>query len=582
MGTRYVWEKWNALYALVTRSLSNGNYAERLGDSNLSDYTMYLWDYGTTTPTFDPSTGQFSGVTTPSTYDDYASLGSYCSLTKNHWYKVSFVQNGRSTYAPSANYGIYYRCTSGTGKLKFDSSGNVVNSGSYTIDTLNDGDRIVKGTTQYADVSSSNSGAYPSNGNPTSYGAYYYVLRGNDCVDPESVSIPASISGTETDSVTATVTPNYSNVYGGTIQYQYDYSMDGGSTWTTHAKTDATSASIPLPDGAKSFKVRVQASDDMGFTSTDYVYTSAVAVAWNTAPTVPGSITVPDQIVAGRSFTLSCGASSDEDGNLSGYSWERQYDGGAWVEFSTGAEPSVSTSVPVGTTSVAYRVRAYDTDAAYSDYCTGETRTVINNTAPVISGADSDLGTFGLTPPGAIDYTVTDVDGGAVNCTVTLDGAVVQEGAVELGAANSYAITASQWLSMLNGAHKIVITADDEYGATAVRTYTFTKDVAALSVTLAEPWITDGRVARMYILPVWSVPDGATVQVLATNNALDAEPVWQDVTDAVKLGKKFYFANEVKTADQWAVNFKVLADRGTADQVYIKKLTGAFDGIGGT
>lgn len=343
---------------------------------------------------------------------------------------------------------------------------------------------IYERTRQQADEkigneSSASVSTYPGNG--YSY-EFWHVLIGNDIVDPSVVSIPAAVKGH--DGLPITVTPSDGVTYGGTILYRYFISSDNQATWTQIRETAETSIVAAIPDGAVSVAARVQALDDMGFVSTDYIVSAqTAAVTWNAAP--------------------------------------------------------------------------------------------------VISGADSDLGTFGLTPPGAINYTVTDVDGGAVNCTVTLDGAVVQEGAVELGAANSYAITASQWLSMLNGAHTVTITADDEYGATAVRTYTFTKDVAELSVTLAEPWITDGRVARMYILPVWSVPDGATVQVLATNNALDAEPVWQDVTDAVKLGKKFYFANEAKTADQWAVNFKVLADRGTADRVYIKKLTGAFDGLGG-
>lgn len=538
MGMRHVWQKSNVLTYFMMPDTSKTR-DDKMGKSER--YQAYNSNYkesGTTERSISSSNGKFIYYTrynnNPGVTDDFTPVDAYVK------------------YSSGDTYGSIWFVT--------------------------DYDRQ-KGATVLATLSGAAS-LYPASGaayDQTDGCYYYYDLLGSDSIDP-TISYPSMIHGG--DSVNVSVTPA-ENTFGGTISYRYEYSLDGGTTWTSISTTTATSVSVAVPKGTPSFKARVRASDDMGFTSTDYVYGATVTVINNAAPTAPGSITVPAQIVAGRGFTINCGMSTDEDGNLSGYSWERQYDGGTWVEFATGAEPRISTSVPFGTTNVAYRVRAYDTDAAYSDYCTGETRVVINNTAPVISGEDSDLGTFALTPPDAIAYTVTDVDGGVVNCTVTLDGSIVQSGEVVLGEANSYAISTSQWLSMLNGVHVIRITAEDAYGATAERTYTFTKDVAELSVTLAEPWITDGRVARMYILPVWSIPEGATVQVLATNNALDAAPVWQDVTDAVKLGKKFYFANDVKTADQWAVNFKVLADRGTADLVYIKKLTGAFDGIGG-
>lgn len=484
MGTRYVWERYPIQYTSVSGTSLKEN--SRIAGQITGDYDVYM--YIADSFTFDPDTGLYTLVNPTELYGTSVAFAEDDSLSVDvgQYFQFKAVENYTGEASSRKPYGTYkfnfvYKNTGAKGHpeiniynsekwINWGGSGSVAK---YWYSSAGAGDQME------LLVTSQNSDQYPSNGSSV---GKWYVAKGSDDVDPSAVTIPAAVKGH--DGLPITVTPSDSVAYGGTILYRYFISVDNQATWKQIRETAETSIVAAIPDGAAAAAVRVQALDDMGFVSTDYIVSAqTAAVTWNAAP--------------------------------------------------------------------------------------------------VISGADGDLGTFGLAPPGAIDYTVTDVDGGAVNCTVTLDGAVVQEGAVELGAANSYAVTASQWLSMLNGAHTVTITADDEYGATAVRTYTFTKDVAELSVTLAEPWITDGRVARMYILPVWSVPDGATVQVLATNNALDAEPVWQDVTDAVKLGKKFYFANEVKTAGQWAVNFKVLADRGTADRVYIKKLTGAFDGLGG-
>lgn len=484
MGVRYAWTRHPKKYAVAQKTTS-GLVVGALGSITSSTRSCYIYTFDGYN--FDSLSGKFTPSGTISVIGYYSESE---GLSENslsvpagkyfYWDTASSASNidpvSDVIFKADASLSLSLGTYTWTGTDGEHTGYNLKASKSYTQLEKS----AVADTSSSTTVSSAASTTYPEDGYS---GNYWYILQGSDNVDPAAVNIPAAVKGH--DGLPITVTPSDGVAYGGTILYRYFISLDNQATWTQISETAEASIVAAIPDGAASVAARVQALDDMGFVSTDYIVSDqTAAVTWNTAP--------------------------------------------------------------------------------------------------VISGEDSDLGTFGLTPPAAISYTVTDVDGGAVNCTVTLDGAVVQEGEVVLGSANSYAITASQWLSMLNGAHKIVITADDEYGATAVRTYTFAKDVAELSITLAEPWITDGRVARMYILPVWSVPDGATVQVLATNNALDAEPVWQDVTDAVKLGKKFYFTNEVKTADQWAVNFKVLADRGTADQVYIKKLTGAFDGIGGT
>ena len=58
----------------------------------------------------------------------------------------------------------------------------------------------------------------------------------------------------------------------------------------------------------------------------------AYTIIWNRAPSKPSSITVPSNVRGGESLSISWGASTDEDGNLSGYILERQVNGGAWAQ----------------------------------------------------------------------------------------------------------------------------------------------------------------------------------------------------------------------------------------------------------
>ena len=111
------------------------------------------------------------------------------------------------------------------------------------------------------------------------------------------------------------------------------------------------------------------------------------SVFQNTAPSTPGSISVPQSINGGTSITVSWGTSTDNEGNLEGYIVERQTDGGSWSQIYQGNATSTTNSVPFGTDTVAYRVKAYDAAGLESGYRTSSTVTVTNNRAPSAPGS---------------------------------------------------------------------------------------------------------------------------------------------------------------------------------------------------
>ena len=136
-------------------------------------------------------------------------------------------------------------------------------------------------------------------------------------------------------------------------------------------------ASVSVPAGTETIAFRVRAKDENGFWS-DYKTSGAYTVKNNAAPGAPGSITVPETVYGGKETEISWAAASDPDGNLSGYILERQTDGGSWSQRYKGAGLSYADTVPFGTASVCYRVKAYDAENLSSGYTTSPTRSVVN------------------------------------------------------------------------------------------------------------------------------------------------------------------------------------------------------------
>ena len=106
-------------------------------------------------------------------------------------------------------------------------------------------------------------------------------------------------------------------------------------------------------------------------------------VLTNAAPSTPGSISVPSSIMGGTNISISWAKSSDAESNLAGYKVERSTNGGSsWSQIYQGTATSTTNNVAFGTTSVMYRVKAYDTEGLESGWRTSSQVTVVNNNAP--------------------------------------------------------------------------------------------------------------------------------------------------------------------------------------------------------
>ena len=299
-------------------------------------------------------------------------------------------------------------------------------------------------------------------------------------------------------------------------------------------------------------------------------------VIYNQAPTAPSSITVPSEVLGGENLSISWAASTDPDGNLSGYILERKVGSGTWAQVYKGSARTYTDTITYGWTSVQYRVKAYDTAGAESAYTTSAVRTVTNNRPPVISGSDTDLGSFTTTPP-SYEYTVTDADGHQVTVVEKLDTTTLRTYTATLGDTNELEITADQWLKLLNGDHTMTITATDAKNESTVRTLSFDKAMHSVEFEQTVAMAADDMPTKALVNIQGSFPTGSTLQVWICNNGNDADPTWEDITTKALTSQKHFFTNQTKTAASWGVKIKVKLLRGSAEgDCYIQSVGGNF------
>lgn len=390
---------------------------------------------------------------------------------------------------------------------------------------------------------------------------------------PPSISVPENISGGSTIAISwgASTDPD-GNLEG----YIVERSDNGGSSWSQIYQGNATSTQNSVAYGTQSVMYRVKAYDSNGEQS-GYRTSSQVEVINNTAPSAPPSISVPTEVKGGSTLQITWSASSDTEGNVSGYVLERKVDEGEWTQVLKDNVLSFTDTITKGWGTVAYRVKAYDAYNAESAWTTSQTRTVNNNTAPTITCDYEDNQNLGTKTSGfTVSYSVNDEDAAdSVTVTEKMDGVVKRTFTATKSQNNSFAVTGEYFMKLLNGNHTMVIEASDGKETTTL-TLTFAKKVVKAVITLETPMDADARISICAITVTGHIPTDADYTVEVTNNAKDDSPVWEDCTQECKNGNNYLFQNET-AANGFAFNFRVTAERGDSDEGgYITSIQGGF------
>ena len=251
MGLRYVWDKFSVSNNITTDANNQSNiyvYNNTYPNGGLPEYINTSLSLYTS---LEKVNGVINGVgmryvpvsiNVNAGYMQNISLGGtyYTKDSTNNWYAVSTAYFSLAT-GPSPNYENYVSIS--LIGYKADVS---VSVGSK-LDT----------------VSSNINNTYPNN---NQLGDYWYVYKGSDNIDPESINYISEFMPNQEIDVSL-IKPV--STYGGTISYLYEYDADGSDSWQTMKNTTEDSIVFLVPESVTStLQIRVTASDDMGYTST--------------------------------------------------------------------------------------------------------------------------------------------------------------------------------------------------------------------------------------------------------------------------------------------------------------------------
>ena len=297
---------------------------------------------------------------------------------------------------------------------------------------------------------------------------------------------------------------------------------------------------------------------------------------WNTAPSAPDGISVPESCYSTQNITVTWGASTDPDGDAITYVLERSVNNGSYTKVTETAARTFTEVVSTSWNTIKYRVKARDTYGNESAYVTSSAVPVIHNQPPVISGQNADLGT--KSGDFSYKYTVTDPDGDTVTVVEKVDETILRSYTPTLGEENTMNVTGHDFTALSNGAHTITITATDTVGNKAVRTLTFTKQISGFVITLAAPLEAQAQPTRANVKVTREIPAGATFKVEATNDPFDPSPAWEDCTNAVIQGVAHVFENTINTAVKFGMNIRVTVERGDAiSACWVSSIGGNFE-----
>lgn len=295
-------------------------------------------------------------------------------------------------------------------------------------------------------------------------------------------------------------------------------------------------------------------------TDTDGAY----ILQWNQPPTDPSSISYGTP-QAGNSLTITTGGSTDPEGDAISYVWEIRTDSGVYTQIGITTTKSITDTVPTSGTTYQVRVKAVDANGHESGYCTGSAKTISYNTAPVISGSDTNVGA--KTDPFSHSYTVTDAQASSQTLTVveTLTNGsetiTLRSYTATSGATNTVDL-ADVWLKLIAGTHVLTITASDGAGGTATRKITFSRTVSRIAA--ARAFSTDALVQKVFIsLFPTDRPADSTLYLEVTNNPFDASPVWEEITS--KVNRLVHVFSNTTAANGYGLGYRFYILKGDED-----------------
>lgn len=248
------------------------------------------------------------------------------------------------------------------------------------------------------------------------------------------------------------------------------------------------------------------------------------------------------------------------------YVLERSINGGVFNAIYTGDNTAYTDTITDNINTVQYRVCSLKGMLRSDEDRTAETVVVQDNYPPFISGDDTALGDTAT----RIKYDYTVYDGDDVNVTVKeyVNTQLIRTYTATGSNKNTLEIDLETWNSLTAGDNYIRIVVTDDNDATATQTKHFNKIGGIIEFTYV-PFGNEIAVRPKAINVTLDLikPLNAKLQVLASNNANDTQPVWDNITTAVLSKHNHVFSNKSKEqgVQYYSVAIKVKIERNGAD-----------------
>ena len=323
-------------------------------------------------------------------------------------------------------------------------------------------------------VAANYGGAYANDGIS---GSYWYKYLGMENIDATSISYPTSIRGGDQIQLAFAINGLYyaDKEY---IKIRYQVAFDGtyGEVIdiTVNNNNRLYYQTITIPVGTNTFQAKFSVSDtNNGIVSNVVKEGPLVTIINNTSPAISGQDgdlgTFTNTSTPDIKFTITDAEESSINYNVTLN--DQSIMSGQTI---SGTECIVTFPDWIDLAFNTYTLVINADDGQGGTASRTYTFTKVNST-PNISGENSDLGTFRYEYP-TVSYTITDPDEQTVTRKIELDSVIVAaEEAIILDQEYTYTVTEEQMSALADGIHVIKITATDSEGATAKRTYQFTK-----------------------------------------------------------------------------------------------------------
>lgn len=251
--------------------------------------------------------------------------------------------------------------------------------------------------------------------------------------------------------------------------------------------------------------------------------------------------------------------------NCKTYKLERSINGGEFYEIYVGDNLAYEDVITDNINTVQYRVAGLSGTTSTS-YTTSSVVVVQDNYPPFISGDNTAFGDVAT----RIKYNYTVYDGDDVNVTVKeyVNTTLIKTYTATGSANNVFEIDLETWNGLSTGDNYIKIEVEDDDGSTATQTKHFNK-IGGVIEFVYEPFGSSiSAVPKAINVKLdLKMPLDASIEVLATNNANDTQPVWDDITTAALSGTNHVFSNTAKQqgVTYYNVKIKVKINRNGAD-----------------